>query len=105
MRTSPKQFCINILLYIDIGCNVFIGGILAMLVKTHVPALGNSHYSCSEAWAEMRDLHMRGEPIWEYRQGCVACKLLTLIQNKILRITGDHCTESMDGVPPDITAG
>jgi hypothetical protein len=105
MRISIWRYLLNILILIDISANVFIGGVMAMLIKTNVPALSNPHYTCSEAWAEMRDLHLKGEPIWMYRQGCFVCKILTAIQNHIIRIKGDHCTESMDGVPPDITAG
>ena len=98
-------FARNIFLLVDICLNATIGGLLAMLVKTHVPALGNPHYSCSEAWAEMRDLHLNGQPIWMYKQGCVMCRVLTWVQNAILRIEGDHCSESMQGVPSDIEAG
>ncbi len=94
----------NVLKWLDCGCNVLFGGLLTLVVKHYVPALGNPHYTCSEVWAEMRDLHDNGQPLWMYREGCIACRLLTFIQNHIFGIPGDHCSESMHGVPTDIEA-
>lgn len=97
-------FLMNVLKWLDCGANVIFGGLFTLFIKHCVPALGCFRYICSEVWAEMRDLHLKDQPIWMYREGCVACQILTWIQNKIFRIPGDHCTESMQGVPTDIEA-
>jgi hypothetical protein len=95
----------NILKWIDVGLNVLIGGVFTIFVAHCVPALGCFRYTCSEAWAEMRDLHLKDQPIWMYEEGCIACRVLTLVQNVVFKIPGDHCTESMKGIPDDLEAG
>ena len=63
-----------------------------------VPASGNAHFTVSQRLAEMRE---RGSKI-----GCTGCKILTIIQNKIFGIPGDHCTNSMSGdFPEDLPTG
>jgi hypothetical protein len=94
----------NILKWLDCGGNVVFGGLFTIFVRHHVPALGCFRYTCSEAWDQMRDLHLKGQPIWMYEQGCIACRALTWLQNNVFRIPGDHCTESMEGIPTDIEA-
>lgn len=97
-----RAFIMNILKWLDAGLNVWAGGLLTLFVKHNVPALGNFHYSCSEAWAEMVMLKDKGEPLWMYQQGCFMCAILTKIQNLIFRIPGSHCLRSMEGMPIDI---
>ena len=62
-----------------------------------IPAAGNPHYTISQRLAEMRE---RGSKV-----GCIGCKILTWIQNKIFRISGDHCTAALSGVQEDMPTG
>ena len=87
-------YFINILKWLDCGLNVLFGGLLTLFVKHYVPALGVYNRTCSQTWGQMRDLHLAGQPIWMYEQGCTACKILTWIQNRLLNIPGDHCSEA-----------
>ncbi len=97
-----RAYLMNILKWLDAGANVLVGGIFTIFVNHCVPALGNFHYTCSEAWAEMQEKADKGEPIWMYEEGCIACRMLTWMQNKIFKISGDHCVESMDGMPTNV---
>lgn len=83
-------------MWLDEGLNVFIVPWFRLLMVLP-PAAGNAHYTVSQTLAELRS---NGS-----RTGCIGCKILTWVQNKIFRIPGDHCTQAMDGMPLDITAG
>lgn len=62
-----------------------------------VPDAGNPHNTVSQRLAQMRQ---RGSKF-----GCLACILLTLIQNKLFDIPGDHCTNALAGFPDDLPTG
>lgn len=51
----------------------------------------NAHSTISMRLAKMKN---NGSKI-----GLIGCKILTLIQNKIFRISGDHCTDALEGFP------
>lgn len=88
MLTALKHRLIAVLLCLDELLNVLLGP------SPGTAAAGNPHYTVSQRLAEMRDE--------KRRIGCVGCALLTWIQNKIFRITGDHCTAAMLGFPQDL---
>ena len=85
----------NVLKWLDCGLNVLIGGLVTLFVKHYVSSLGSFKYTCSQTWAMMRDQAAAGQPLWMYSEACVACKILTRIQNVVFRIKGDHCSESL----------
>ena len=92
-----SSFIRNVLLWIDEGANVFLVALLGLFFNIPAPAEGNAHYTVSQVLSEMRK---NGSKV-----GCIGCAILTWIQNKIFRISGDHCTQAMDGVPENETTG
>ena len=83
-------------MWLDEGANVIVVPFFRLFMKLP-PSAGNAHYTVSETLAELRER--------ESKTGCIGCAILTWIQNKIFRISGDHCTQAMEGVPEDIEAG
>lgn len=67
------------------------GNVLIPEGKDPVAFAGNPHTTISQRLAQMR---LRGSRI-----GCIGCKTLTWIQNKIFSISGDHCTNALAGFP------
>ncbi len=54
----------------------------------------NGHITISQHLARLRE---EGSKV-----GIIGCKTLTWVQNKIFRIPGDHCTNSLVGFPPNL---
>jgi hypothetical protein len=67
------------------------GNVLLPEEYKDVPDAGNPHNTISQRLAQMR---ANGSKI-----GCVGCKVLTWVQNKIFSIEGDHCTNALQGFP------
>lgn len=74
---------------IDEGMNVLLG-------VGSVPAAGNPHYTISQRLAESR---AKGSKF-----ACVSCRILTFVFRLFGSKTKDHCTDSMQGMPQDITS-
>lgn len=51
----------------------------------------NGHSTISQRLAKMRQ---NGSKV-----GCVSCKALTWVQNRLFRTPGDHCTDALAGFP------
>lgn len=91
-----NKYTYNILLWLDEGCNVLIVPAFRKIVKLP-PSAGNAHYTVSQTLAELRE---RKSAV-----GCLGCAILTLIQNKLFKKEGDHCTQAMEGMPENVNAG
>lgn len=82
------RYVLGLLLWIDEGVNVILFPLIGWVFKVKIPALGNSHYTMSDVFAEARE---RGS-----KWGCIMCKFC----NWLFRVK-DHCKQAMQGMPED----
>jgi len=82
------RYILGVLLWLDEGVNVLVFPVFSRLIKIKIPALGNSHYTMSDVFAEGRE---RGQ--WWGKAGCKFCNWLFRVK--------DHCKEAMIGMPED----
>ena len=97
---APATYLLNVLKWLDEGCNVFFVPILCWIFRINdIPAAGRDCYTVSQFCAEMRE---RG-----HKFGCTACYLLTQIFKPFYKNNPhyDHCTSAMDGMPENVNAG
>lgn len=79
----------NILVLIDEGVNVFVIPAVTFVFRLpKVQAEGRASFTVSQWLGELRN---KGSKF-----GCIGCKILTFIQNRVFRIDGDHCMQSLD---------
>ena len=88
MKNSVGEYFLGILKWLDEGLNVIIIGLIGFFVEIPAPDEDDAHATVSQVLAELRE---RGVPA-----GCIGCKVLTWIQNKIFRVKGDHCTQALE---------
>ena len=94
-KISIGQYLFNVAKLLDVAGNVLIIGFVKFFVPMP-PASGNCHYTMSEALDELRNVGSNA--------ACVACKILTVIFGIGKPKGYDHCAQSMDGMPTDITS-
>lgn len=85
---SAKSRIVAVLIAIDELGNAILGP------SPYAPCAGNAHYTISQRLAEMRN--------GGRRIGCIGCRILTFLQNKIFGIAGDHCTNALAGFPEEL---